>query len=417
MFKSLTEGGIARAMRHRNYRRYVGGDGISLIGDWVQRVAVGWLAWELTHSGLWLGIIAMTELFPSILFAPLGGALADKWDRRKIAIVAEFILMSQAIALAVFTWTEIIDIWILASLTLMRGVVNAGSHPARQALVPSLVPSSELSSAIAFNSMVFNVARFIGPAVAGLIIANFGIAPAFAYNALSFLVFIFALMTIEVPYLEKFQRKRQTLLAQLGEGVRYIAGHPGIGPMMVLLMATSLLVRPLADLLPGFAGAVFQAGATGLAWMTMAMGAGSMLAAFVIAQRGRVSGLAGLAVANAGVMAVSTLAFAVAPSLWLALPLLAAASFGITVTGVSGQALIQSAVTGELRGRVVSIYGMIFRAGPATGALTIGGLSEIFGWHWPLATSAALCLLVWLWGRGRRARMAQALEGATERAF
>lgn len=410
MLKFLTGGGIARALSHRDYRRFIGGDGISLVGNWVQRVAVGWLTWELTHSGTWLGIIAMAELFPSILFGPLGGAIADKWDRRRIAIAAELVLMVQAIGLAVLTWTGIIDIWFLLALTLVRGVVNAGSHPARQSMVPSLVPPSELSSAIAFNSMIFNVARFIGPAVAGIIIAQFGIAQAFAVNALSFLVFILALVRLELPYAEQFTRKHQSLISDLTEGVRYVVGHPGIGPMLALLCATSLLVRPLTDLLPGYAGAVYTSGATGLAWMTSAMGLGSMIAAGRIAQRGQVAGLTRLSVTSVGIMSLATLAFALAPSFWAGLVLLAVASYGITITGVGAQALIQGAVSGALRGRVVSVYGMIFRAGPAMGALLIGALSEVFGWHWPLATSAALCLGVWLWARGRQARMAAALE-------
>jgi MFS family permease len=410
MLKSLAGGGIAQAMRHRHYRHFVTGDGISLVGIWVQRVAMGWLTWELTHSGLWLGILAMAELFPSVVCAPLGGALADKYDRRRIAFAAEVLLLAQALALAFLTWTGLVDIWWLLGLTLLRGIINAGSHPARQALVPSLVPPEDMSSAIAFNSMVFNIARFIGPAVAGVIIARLGIASAFAYNAASFLVFIVVLARLQTPYAEQFTRKHQSLYAQMAEGLTYIAGHAGIWPMLVLLTLTSVLVRPLTDLLPGYAGAVFQSGATGLAWLTSAMGLGSMVAAFGIAQRGRVAGLTSLAVANSCVMAVATVAFAFAPNFWLALVLLAAASYGITVTGVGGQALIQSAVPGELRGRVVSIYGMIFRAAPATGALAIGALSEVFGWRWPLAISALLCLLAWLWARSRLKLMAAALE-------
>jgi MFS family permease len=410
MLKFLTNGGIARAMRHPHYRHYIGGDGISLVGIWVQRVAVGWLVWELTHSGLWLGIVAMVELFPSVIFAPLGGALADKYDKRMIALIAEVFLLLQAAGLAVLTWTGQIDIWWIVALTLMRGVFNAGSHPARQALVPSLVPMEDLSSAIAFNSMIFNVARFIGPAIAGIIIARFGIASAFAYNAASFLVFIVVLARMQVPYAEQYTRKHQSLYAQMAEGLSYIAGHPGIGPMLILLTVTSILVRPLADLLPGYAGAVFQSGATGLAWLTASMGLGSMIAAFGIAQRGKVAGLTSLAVTNCCVMSVATLAFAFAPDFWVALVILSVASYGITVTGVGGQALIQNAVSGELRGRVISIYGMIFRAAPATGALMIGALSEVFGWHWPLAMSALLCLFVWFWARRRLKHMAAALE-------
>ena len=410
MLKFLTGGGVARALSHRDYRNFVLGDGISLVGNWVQRVAIGWLTWELTGSGTWLGIVAMAEMFPAIFCAPLGGAIADKYDRRHIAVGAEILLLIQAIALAGMTWTGVIDIWSLTILTFLRGVFNAGSHPARQALVPSLVPTEVLSSAIAFNSTIFNVARFIGPAIAGLIIARFGIGTAFAYNAVSFLVFIVVLARMGMPYAETFERKHQSLYAQMAEGLTYIARHPGIGPMMVLLSLSSILVRPLADLLPGFAGAVYQSGATGLAWLTSAMGLGSLIAAFGIAQRGKVGGLTGFAVASVGVMAICTMAFALAPNFATGLILLAAASYAITVTGVSGQALIQNAVSGPVRGRVISIYGMIFRAAPATGALVIGFFSERFGWHWPLAISAGLCLGVWYWAFRRRKAMAAGLE-------
>lgn len=410
MLKFLTDGGIARVLHHRQYRRYVAGDSISLLGDWIQRVAIGWLTWELTGSGLWLGIIAMAELFPSVLAAPLGGALADKLDRRKMALVSEYILLIQASTLAALTWFGIIDIAFLVALTLLRGFVNAGSHPARQSLVPSLVPRAELSSAVALNSLLFNIARFIGPAIAGVVIATFGIAYAFIINALSFLIFILALSVIRPPFTEEFVRKPQSLFAQLDEVVRYIARHPGIGPMMVLLLATSFLVRPVTDLLPGYAGAVFDSGVTGLAWMTSAMGLGSIIAAFRIAQRGKIDGLTGIAVGNAGVMALAALLFALAPQFWMALILLVVTSYAITLTGVGAQALIQTSVSGELRGRVVSVYGMIFRAAPASGALIIGALSELFGWQWPLAISAALCLIVWLWGRSRLTRMSAMLE-------
>ncbi len=410
MLKFLTSGGIARALSHRDYRNFVIGDGISLVGNWVQRVAIGWLTWELTESGTWLGIVAMAEMAPAILCAPLGGAIADKYDRRFIAVAAEVLLLLQALVMAVLTWTDMIGIWSLTFLTFLRGVFNAGSHPARQALVPSLVPVSELSSAIAFNSTVFNIARFIGPAVSGVIIAGYGIGTAFAYNSISYVLFIVILARMGMPYAETYTRKHQSLWDQMAEGMVYIARHPGIGPMMMLLTMSSILVRPLADLLPGFAGAVYQSGATGLAWLTSAMGLGSLIAAFGIAQRGKVAGLTGFSVAATAVMSVCTLAFALAPSFWVGLLLLTGASYAITVVGVSGQALIQNAVSGPVRGRVISIYGMIFRAAPATGALVIGYFSQRFGWHWPLAVSCLLCLGVWLWARTRLRGMAAGLE-------
>ena len=410
MLDRLKGGGIGRALRHTNYRRFAVGDLVSLLGNWVQRVAIGWLAWELTESGTWLGIIAMAELAPSILFSPLGGAYADKADRLKISIVTQAILMGQAVALAGLTFTGMIEIWGLVGLTALRGCLNAWSHPARQALVPSLVPPEDLPTAIALNSVFFNTARFIGPALAGVIITKWGVGHAFVFNSVTFLVFLLALSRLRLPFREEFTRKRQSLGAQLIEGYRYVVGHPGIGPILGMLLATAVLARPVGDLLPGFAGAVFENGAVGLAWLTSVIGFGSMIAAFGVAQRGHVSGLTRMAVANTMLTGVALMAFALAPTFWLALVVLGIGSFAMTITGISSQSLVQNAVDGSLRGRVISIYGMIFRAGPATGALILGILSENFGWHWPMATSAALCLGIWVWGRRRLKTMAAALE-------
>jgi MFS family permease len=410
MLDRLKGGGIVQALSHVHFRRFAIGDLISLMGNWVQRVAVGWLAWELTESGTWLGILAIAELAPSILFAPLGGAFADKADRLKISLVTQFILMGQAAALAALTLGGWIEIWGLLILTGARGCLNAWSHPARQALVPSLVPQANLAAAVALNSVLFNIARFLGPALAGVIIARWGVGHAFLFNTASFVAFLLVLLRLQVPFADVLAKKRQSLFAQLGEGYRYLVGHSGIGPLMILLLLNASLVRPVGDLLPGFSGAVFDAGATGLAWLTSAMGLGSMIAAFAIAQRGHVAGLTRLAVANTLFAALGLVVFSFAPVFWVAVIVLSMASFAMTVTGICSQSLVQNAVHGEFRGRIISIYGVIFRAAPAIGALAIGALSEVFGWHWPMAASATLCILAWAWGRKRQAAMAQALE-------
>lgn len=410
MLKTLKEGGIARALSHSNFRRFAGGDLVSLLGNWVQRVGVGWLTWQLTESGTWLGIVAMAELLPSVLLSPVGGAFADKADRLKIAIVTQGFMMGQAAGLAILTIGGWIEIWSLLVLMAARGFLNAWSHPARQALVPSLVPLEDLPAAVAMNSVFFNTARFVGPALAGVIIAKWGIGYAFVFNGVSFLIFFMILTSIRVPYPDAMTKKHRSLFGQLNEGLRYITGHPGIGPILLLLLAGALLARPIVDLLPGFSGAVFDAGATGLAWMTSAMGFGSMFGAFAIAQRGHVRGLTRVAVLNTLVMALALFIFALTPTIWAALLVLPVVSFGITVTGISCQSLVQNAVEGNLRGRVMSIYSLIFHTGPGAGALIIGTLSEHINWHGPLAVSAALCLVAWLWGRKKQRVMAASLE-------
>jgi MFS family permease len=410
MFKFLQEGGIASALSHANFRRFATGDLVSLLGNWVQRVGVGWLTWQLTESGTWLGIVVMAELVPTVLLSPIGGAFADKANRLKIAIVTQAIMMGQAAGLAILALGGWIEIWGLLALMATRGVVNAWSHPARQALVPSLVPVKDLPAAVAMNSIFFNTARFVGPALAGMIIAKWDIGYAFLFNAVTFLVFFIILIRIRVPYPEVMTKKRRSLFGQLNEGFRYIIGHPGIGPILLLLSAGALLARPVTDLLPGYSGAVFNSGATGLALMTSAMGVGSMIGAFTIAQRGHVSGLTRFAVTGTFIMALTLLVFAFAPNLWVALAVLPVLSFAMTITGISCQSLVQNAVEGSLRGRVISIYSVVFHTGPAAGALIIGTLSEHTNWHWPLACSAGLCLMAWLLGRKKQKAIAASLE-------
>ena len=403
-------GGIMRALQHRQYRNFAIGDVISLIGHWVQRVAVGWLTWELTESGTWLGVVAFAELAPSILFSPIGGAHADRFNRLRIVIVTEVMLGAQAAILALLTLAGWIDIWSLVVLTVLRGSLNAWSHPARQSLVPSLVPHSEMSTAIALNSVLFNIARFIGPAMAGLIIVEWGIGHAFVVNTAGLMFFAVVLFYLRPPYPETAKRHRGPMLAQLVEGYSYVVHHPGIGPLMLLLLITSLCARPVSDLLPGFAGAVYLTGAPGLAWMTSSMGLGAMVAGFIIAQRGHVQGLTRYAVTGTMVMGLALIAFAFSPTFWVALIAIAVSAYSIATTGIACQSLVQTGVDNNLRGRVVSVYGMIFRAGPAVGALIMGSLSETLGWQWPVAGGGLLCVVIWYWGHRKSAAIKASLE-------
>ena len=406
----LMGGGIARALRHRQYRNFAIGDVISLIGHWVQRVAVGWLTWELTESGTWLGIMAFAELAPSILFSPIGGAHADRFNRLRIVLVTEVMLAAQSASLAVLTLAGWVDVWSLVILTTVRGCLNAWSHPARQALVPSLVPHSDIAPAIALNSVFFNIARFIGPAIAGLVIVELGIGHAFVINTVGLLLFTVVLAFLRPPYPDTATHHRGAMMVQLVEGYSYVIRHPGIGPVMLLLLVTSLCARPVGDLLPGFAGAVYHTGATGLSWMTSSMGLGAMVAGAIIAQRGHVAGLTRFAVISTLVMGLALIAFAFAPVFPMALIAISIAAFSIATTGIACQSLVQSGVENNLRGRVISVYGMIFRAGPATGALIMGSLSEILGWAWPVAGGGLLCLVIWLWARRKSSTIKASLE-------
>ena len=264
--ESVTRNPIIETLSQPNYGRYVAGNSISLIGLWMHRIAVGWLTWKLTESGFWLGAVAFADLAPSIVIGPIGGALADRISRLLIVKVAQTVAMFQAILLAVLFWTDAINIWLLLGLTFINGVVIGFNQPSRLALVSSLVDKDHLPVAVAINSTVFNTARFIGPAAAGVVIVASDVGWAFLINAASYLAMLAALASIRIlPEADAKKREKRGVIADIAEGFGYVRRHPGVGPMLLLMLATAVCVRPFVELMPGFAADVYQRGAEGLA--------------------------------------------------------------------------------------------------------------------------------------------------------
>lgn len=404
---------IRQLFAQRDFRRFTVGNSVSLVGTWVQRVAIGWLTWELTESGTWLGIVAAADLLPAAVVGPIGGVLADRLPRLTVIFVAQSLLLVQAAALFLLTATGLATIWSVFALALFGGIVVGFNQPARMALTPSLVPRRDLAAAVAINSAVFNVARFIGPAIAGALIVGVGLAAAFALNALSFFAFLAALRGL-TPDAEATMARSgggQSIAAAIGDALRYVAGHPGIGVLFALMLAGSVLVRPVTELLPGFAAAVFGGGAELLAALNAAFGVGATIGALALAMRaGDRSGLPRLCLLATGVSAAALLGFAVADSLLAALPAIALCGCALVVSGVSGLTLIQLSVEGALRGRVLSLYGMLFRAGPAAGAVAMGAISDFVGLRWPLAIAGAVMLATLIPALGRLPRLTTAFE-------
>jgi MFS family permease len=398
-----------RALASRNYRLYASGNFVSLVGTWLQRIAVGWLAWQLTHSGTWLGLVAFADLFPTVVVSPFAGAVADRRDRRQVIFATQVASMIQAVLLAVLVWRGWIEIWSLFGLTLLLGVFGAFNQPARLALIPSLVDRAVRPSAVAINSISFNAARFIGPAAAGIIIAEGSIALAFAVNAFTYVAFAAALTGVKVKP-EKSGSSGRTLFGASLDGYRYAASHPGIGSILLLVTAVSVFTRGFVELLPGFADAVFGRGAQGLAWLTAMIGLGAVAGGLWMLRRPGLAGLTRLVVATTLLMSVSLLAFTLTDIYWLALPCLFVTGTGMVLTGIAAQTLVQYAVAAEMRGRIMALYGMIFRGGPAVGSLVMGLLSSQFGLRAPVAAGAVLCIGAWAWARLRQDRLAAALE-------
>jgi MFS family permease len=407
MLQARGLGNLARALKNPNFRIFTAGNAVSLVGTWMHRVVTGWLTWELTHSGFWLGLIAFADLFPTVVVGPFAGAYADRLDRLRVTQVSQFLAMLQAITLFLLTATGLITIWLLLFLTLFLGVVVAFNQPARLALVPALVSRNDLAAAVAVNSIVFNLARFLGPAAAGLAIATVGVPIAFAANALSYVAFMVSLSRIRLSPEENPAAQHGGLLADLVAGLRYTSSHVGIAAVLVLMIAANLGSRPVVELLPGFAAEIFKGGPAELALLSSAIGAGAIIAGLWIGMLG--GGLTRIFLASTVVSALSAALFAVSTSLWLAVPSLAVTGFSMAAFGVSAQILIQTSVIPEMRGRVLSIYGLIFRGGPALGALIMGAASERVGLRLPVLIGGLFLLAVWLWAWIRRRQMMDSL--------
>jgi MFS family permease len=403
-------GPVGRALSHPNYRLYVTGNMASLIGTWMQRIGIGWVAWELTGSSAWLGIVAFADLFPTVVVTAFAGVAVDRIGPMKVAKFAQYLAIAQAVTLAVLTFTGLLDIWMLIGLTAFLGAVTAFYQPARLAMIPMLVPREDLGAAIAINSINFNLARFIGPAIAGGVIAMGGAGWTFATNAVTYFAFLVALLLLKLPEHKPREDGNRPLFTEMGEGYLYAARHAGIGPLLVLVIVTSTSLRAVLELMPAYADGVFQAGAAGLGMLVAATGAGAILSGIWLGLRGSVRGLTRISLWAVFASCIALLGFAATEDLTIGMITMCFAGAALVVNGVGMQTLMQNAVSGEMRGRVMGIYWMIFRGGPALGALALGAASELFGLHWPLAAACILSLVAWGWSMKRLPRMGQALE-------
>jgi MFS family permease len=403
-------GAIPRTLAHRNFGIYTAGGAVSLIGTWMQRIGVGWLAWELSHSGAVLGLVALADLAPTVVIGPFGGALADRVDRRRLMMIAQSLIMAQALTLYALTAAGQIEVWSLLALTLLGGVVIGFNQPARLAFVPSLVPRDHLNTAVAINSIVFNGARFVGPAVAGVVIVQAGIAWVFAINALTFVAFLLALANIHLAPPRRPAARPRSMLAAVVDGVRYTWAHPAIGPILLLHAVLSVCARPFVELMPGFAAEVFGRGAPGLAILSSTVGVGAVAGGLWLAQRRTEAELVPIVLGHSLLIALAVLAFALTAWFPLAVAAATLAGLAMVVAGVGTQTVIQTTVDEAMRGRVLSLFGLIFRGGPAVGALLMGLASELVGLQLPLVVGTVLGLVAWslIW-RERRAIAAGAL--------
>ncbi len=405
---------IELPLRNPNFGLYSVGSAISLIGMWMQRIAIGWLTWQLTGSGFWLGVVSFADFFPVVVVGPLAGAAADRWDRLKVVKISQALSLMQASVLFWLTATGHITIELLVALTAFQGVVVAFNQPARLVLVPSLVPHADLATAVAINSVVFNLARFIGPACAGPLILWSGVSGAFAANALSYLPFLAVLALIRLDATGEIPSKRSNMIAELKEGIRYTASHPAIATLLVLLTALGMGGRPLSDLLPGIVADIFHSGAGGLSLLASSMGAGAILGGLWLGQRAHSSDLTRVAVGTSMFGAIAIIVAIATDTMWVAVPAVVVAGFSMSSAGIAIQSLIQLASDRPMRGRVMGLYGLIFRGAPAIGALSAGAASAYFGLRPPIIVGAFLLFSVSLWTFSSRQRVRAMVPDGTD---
>ena len=388
---------IWATMREPNYWRYVVGNGLSLIGTWMQRIAVGWLTWELTHSPTWLGLIAMADFFPVVFMGPLGGALADRFSRIRIMVLSQIVAAACAISMFGLSISGALTEWHLAIFTFLTGLALGLNQASRMALAPSLVPRELLTTAIAINSMVFNGARFVGPMISTAVISLWSIHYSFLINAVSYTALIIALLTLNIERREHrgSQGSSRSIIDDIGEGFIFIKNHLPIRLVIVVMTMSALCLRPVVDLLPGLTSDVFGKGADEFAILTASFGVGAIGGGFWMARWVGIEDQPVVALwgvigsVGAGIAMVATTSYGVA------LPFTVAAGFAMVVSGIGMQSTLQLVTPPSMRGRVLSLYGVIHIGGAGIGAFVLGLAAEFMGLRLPIVGAAVIGAIIW----------------------
>jgi len=411
-----------RSLRHRNYRLFFMGQGISLVGTWMQGVALPWLVYDISGSVVLLGVVGFTGQILTFALAPVAGVLADRWNRRRLVAWAQVLSLVQAMGLAVLTLAGVIEVWHIIALSLFGGLIRAFEIPIRQSFVIEMIDDRrDLANAIALNSFLVNSSRLVGPSIAGLIIGRSGAAwqfilgtagashvvgPAvadwltsrpgeawvFLLNAVSYIAVIAALAAMRlVP--RRIEPARSNMLAGLAEGFRYVWRHPAIRPVLALLVLVSLTGVPYQTLMPVFAREVLGGGPETMGFLMAAVGVGAIIGALMLALRQRPAGMGRIIMIAAAVFGASLMLFAASGAFWLSMLILVCVGGGMMMQMATSNTLLQTVVDEDKRGRVMSFYTMAFMGMGPFGSLMAGTLAAQVGVQWTVAIGGAACIL------------------------
>ncbi|WP_225307184.1 MFS transporter [Adhaeribacter soli] len=381
-----------RALKYRNYRLFFMGQGVSLIGTWMQQVALSWLVYRLTDSVFLLGILGFASQIPSFLLGPFAGVVSDRRNKHRILLATQTLSLIQASTLAALVLTDHITVPIIIALSVFMGIINAFDISARQSFVIELIDDrKDISNAIALNSSMFNMARLVGPSVAGLVIAAVGEGMCFLGNAVSYIAVLGSLLAIKTTPIIS-EKKQLPVFHSLKEGFTYAFGFPPIRSIILLIASISLFAMPLTVLMPVFARDVLHSNANTMGFLMGASGIGALTGALFLAQRKSVMGLGNIIVRATVLLGAGLIAFSFSRIMALSLFCMLFTGFGMIVQMASSNTILQTIVDDDKRGRVMSFYSMAFLGMAPFGSLLSGALADLVGVNYTLFICGILCL-------------------------
>lgn len=386
---------VFRALRYRNFKVFFIGQGISLIGTWMQYVAMSWLVYRMTNSALMLGVVGFASQIPAFILSPFTGVLADRHNRHKILLFTQALAMLQAFILAFLTLTENIAVWHIVVMGIFLGCVNSLDIPARHSFILEMVEEKEnLGNAIALNSMMFNMARLIGPSIAGVLIAIAGEGVCFLINAISYIAVIASLLAMKMPARDNEKKEADySMFEDLREGFNYAFGFVPIKAILFLLGIISLMGMSYAVLMPVFAKDILHGGPHTLGFLMGAVGIGSLAGTTYLASKKNIITLGRMLPAAAGIFGLSIIIFSFSHNLVFSLTLLFFSGFGIMVQMAASNTILQTIVDDDKRGRIMSFYTMAFMGMAPFGSLFSGMLASRIGVSNTLIISGSCCIL------------------------
>ena len=397
-----------RAMRHRNFKLFVSGQSISLIGTWMTRIATSWLVFRLTGSALLLGTVSFAGQIPTFIFAPLAGVWVDRLDRRQVLVWTQTLSMIQSLALAGLTLSHHITIrWVLA-LSVMQGIINAFDMPGRQSFMVQMVEDRrDLSNAIAINSSMVNMARLVGPSLAGMLIAVTSEGWCFLIDGISYLAVIASLLMMRLN-IAPVKRHVNSTFTDLKEGWTYVSEFLPVRTILLLFAIVSLMGMPFVVLMPIFAAKVLHGGPHTLGFLMGAMGVGALLSALALAARKSVLGLVRMIPVAAALFGFGLIGFGWSHVFWLSMIMVMIAGMGMMQGMAGSNTVIQTIVSEDKRGRVMSYYTMAFVGMAPFGSLLAGSMAHAVGAPWTVIANGSAVLLgaAWFWTKLRKVRRA-----------